>query len=218
MMCWLCQLIYWWGVGISTSDLTQRSGLITHITSDLVSAPKILLYCMEYYNMLTSSSAFSKRPIFFVPDHPIGRTCRIGTSELILGPRNFRFLQIFKPSFKWLGSYKFRQSLQNIKTLLNKLPASIWLWADNILSFFSVEGQSNRTRAVWTILLHQTCSLSTKNELRGRNQIRLDPVQLFCNSFCVQHKMVGDDHPFILQCLVYRKKGTVHHWGILTRP
>ncbi len=45
-----------------------------------------------------------------------------------------------------------------------------------------------------------------------------DPVQLFCNSFCVQHKMVGDDYPFILQCLVYRKKGTVHHWGILTRP
>jgi len=30
-----------------------------------------------------------------------------------------------------------------------------------------------------------------------------DPVQLFCNSFCVQHKMVGDDYPSILQCLVY---------------
>jgi hypothetical protein len=40
----------------------------------------------------------------------------------------------------------------------------------------------------------------------------------FCNSFCVQHKMVGDDYPFIIQCLVYHKKGTVHHWGILTRP
>jgi hypothetical protein len=53
---------------------------------------------------------------------------------------------------------------------------------------------------------------------RGRNQIRLDPVQLFCNSFCVQHKMVGNDYPFILQCLVYRKKGTVYHWGILTHP
>ena len=45
-----------------------------------------------------------------------------------------------------------------------------------------------------------------------------DPVKLFCNSFCVQHKMVGDDYPFILQCLVYRKKGTVHHWEILTHP
>jgi hypothetical protein len=30
-----------------------------------------------------------------------------------------------------------------------------------------------------------------------------DPVQLCCNSFCVQHKMVGDDYPSILQCLVY---------------
>ncbi len=29
---------------------------------------------------------------------------------------------------------------QNIKTLLNKLPLSIWLWADNILSFFSIKG------------------------------------------------------------------------------
>ena len=43
--------------------------------------------------------------------------------------------------------------------------------------------------------------------LRGCNQIRLvDPVQLFCNSFYVQHKMVGDDYLFILQCLVYLKK------------
>jgi hypothetical protein len=45
-----------------------------------------------------------------------------------------------------------------------------------------------------------------------------DSVQLFCISFCVQHKMVGYDYPFIIQCLVYRKKGTVHHWGILTHP
>ena len=50
--------------------------------------------------------------------------------------------------------------------LLNKLPASIWLWADNILSFFSIEGQSNRTRAIWTILLYQICSLSTKKKSR----------------------------------------------------
>ena len=34
-----------------------------------------------------------------------------------------------------------------------------------------------------------------KNKFRGRNQIRLDPVQLFCNSFCVQHKMVGERLP-----------------------
>ena len=46
-----------------------------------------------------------------------------------------------------------------------------------------------------------------KNTFQGRNQIRLDPVILFCNSICVQHKMVGDAYPSILQCLVYRKKG-----------
>ncbi len=48
MMWWLCHLISWWGVGLNTSDLTQRSGLITRITSDLVRCVKILLYCMEY--------------------------------------------------------------------------------------------------------------------------------------------------------------------------
>ena len=129
------------------------------------------------------------------------------------GPSNFLGTSILSNVGCEWDSFHVR-----FKTLLNKLPASIWLWADNILSFFSVKGQSNRTRAIWTILLHQTCSLSTKNKFRGRNQIRLDPVQLFCNSFCVQHKMVGDDYSFILQCLVYHNKGTVHHWGILTRP
>jgi hypothetical protein len=83
---------------------------------------------------------------------------------------------------------------------------------------FPSRDRATAPRAIWTILLHRTCSLSTKNKFWGRNQIRLDPVQLFCNSFCVQHKMVGDDYPFILQCLVYHKKGTVHHWGILTHP
>ena len=72
----------------------------------------------------------------------------------------------------------------NVKTLLNKLPASIWLWADNILSFFSIEGQSNRTWAIWTILCHQTCSLSTrKNIFRGCNKIRLDPVHYSATPF-----------------------------------
>ena len=70
-------------------------------------------------------------------------------------------------------------------------------------------------RAIWTLLLHRTCSLSTKNTFWGRNQIRRSTtiLQLL---ICVQHKMAGDDYPFILQCLVYCKKGTFHHWGILT--
>ncbi len=114
------------------------------------------------------------------------------------------------------GAASWREGGTNVKRYLINYPHLSE--ANNILSFFSVEGQSNRTRAIWTILLHRTCSLSTQNNFRGRNQIRLDPVQQFCNSFGVQHKMAGDDYPFILQCLVYCKKGTVHHWGILTHP
>jgi hypothetical protein len=30
------------------------------------------------------SSAFCKRPNFSVPDHPIGRTCRFGTSKFFV--------------------------------------------------------------------------------------------------------------------------------------
>ncbi len=48
MMWWLRHLMSRWGVGLNTSDLTQQSGLITRIASDLVRHAKILLYCMEY--------------------------------------------------------------------------------------------------------------------------------------------------------------------------
>ena len=39
----------------------------------------------ELKTLLTLSSAFSKRPNFSVPDHPIGCTCGIGTSEFFGG-------------------------------------------------------------------------------------------------------------------------------------
>jgi hypothetical protein len=35
------------------------------------------------------SSAFCKRPIFSVPDHPIGHTCGIGTSDFFSGTKKF---------------------------------------------------------------------------------------------------------------------------------
>jgi hypothetical protein len=46
MMWWLCHLISQSGVGLNTSDLTQGSGLITRIASDLVRRPKntLVLY------------------------------------------------------------------------------------------------------------------------------------------------------------------------------
>ena len=43
MMWWLCHLISRRGVGLNTSDLTQWSGLITRIASDLVRHAKITL-------------------------------------------------------------------------------------------------------------------------------------------------------------------------------
>ncbi len=46
MMWWLCHLISQLGVGLNTSDLTQWSGLITRIASDLVRRTKntLVLY------------------------------------------------------------------------------------------------------------------------------------------------------------------------------
>ncbi len=46
MMWWLYHLIFQCGVGLNTSDLTQRSGLITCIASDLVRHAKntLVLY------------------------------------------------------------------------------------------------------------------------------------------------------------------------------
>jgi hypothetical protein len=43
----------------------------------------------EFKTLLTLSSAFSKKPSFSVPDHPIGRTCGIGTSKLFFGTKKF---------------------------------------------------------------------------------------------------------------------------------
>ncbi len=49
MMCWLCQLISRWGIGLNTSDLTQRSGLFTCIASDLVRCAKSTLVLYGVY-------------------------------------------------------------------------------------------------------------------------------------------------------------------------
>ncbi len=42
------------------------------------------------YFFITLSSAFSEKPKnFFVPDHPIGRACEVGISELNFGTKKF---------------------------------------------------------------------------------------------------------------------------------
>jgi hypothetical protein len=64
----------------------------------------------EFKTLLTLSSALSKRPN--LRDQAIQSAVRASRyKQVFLGPRNFRILQIFKPKFKWLGSYEFHQSL-----------------------------------------------------------------------------------------------------------
>ncbi len=57
-----------------------------------------------------SSSAFSKRQKFFCAGPSNWSYVRNQHKQVFWGPRNFRILRIFKPPFKWLGSYKFRWS------------------------------------------------------------------------------------------------------------
>ena len=114
-------------------------------------------------------------------------------------------MESMAPLKRGKGSYSERK--KRYKRYLINYPHLFDNGQTIFLSFFSVKGQSNRTRAIWTILIHRTCSLSTKNTFRGRNQIRRSRTTILQLLICVQHKMAGDDYPFILQCLVYRKKG-----------
>ncbi len=58
MMWWLCHLISRWGVGLNTSDLTQQSGLITHIATDLCRARQ-KYPCTVWNNRPTTSQGDS---------------------------------------------------------------------------------------------------------------------------------------------------------------
>jgi hypothetical protein len=64
----------------------------------------------EFKTLLTSSSAFSEKPKKFCTRPSNWSYVQNRHKEVFLGPRNFCILQIFKPPFKPLGSYKFRQS------------------------------------------------------------------------------------------------------------
>jgi hypothetical protein len=66
----------------------------------------------EFKTLLTLSSAFSERPIFFCT-RPSNRSYVQNRHKRVffLRPRNFCILQNYKPPFEGLGSYEFRQSL-----------------------------------------------------------------------------------------------------------
>ncbi len=79
--------------------------------------------------LLSSSSAFCEGQFFFVPGHPIGHTCGIGTSKKIRSQK-FSILQsfFFKPSCKRCGFYEFCQSLLSINSCLVPDSGSMLKW------------------------------------------------------------------------------------------
>ncbi len=77
------------------------------------------------------SSAFSKRPNFSVPDHPIGRTCGIGTSEFFLGPRIFLHSANLQATIQTAG---FLRVL--LKSSFKKLLLGTGLWQHTKMSTF----------------------------------------------------------------------------------
>ncbi len=87
--------------------------LLTEETPLLIFLP-LLQVCLghfEFKTLLMSSSVFSKRPIFFCTRPSNWLYVRNRYKRVFLGPRIFCILQIFKPPFERLGSYKFCQSL-----------------------------------------------------------------------------------------------------------
>ncbi len=138
---------------VSFSDLTSTS-----MTAD---APK-----SSYSQTLTTETCHPRRYEWWAMTENLGLVhlkLRISLREqTTLIPRKFassatRIARIFDLLSRQLARLKSSfqdKAYTNVKTLLNKIPVSIWLWADNILSFFSVEGQSNSTRAMWITSCH----------------------------------------------------------------
>jgi hypothetical protein len=87
--------------------------LIEKSTTLSLSNPCLLfsLGHFEFKTLLMLSSAFILRPN--LRDQAIQSAVRASQYKqfFFLGPRKFCILRIFKPKFKLLGSYEFRQSL-----------------------------------------------------------------------------------------------------------
>ncbi len=126
-----------------------------------------------------SSSTFARGQNLHVPDHPIGCTWGIGTSRFFLGPRNFRLLQIFKPPFKWLGSYKFLQSLlsRNSCLVLDSGNTPKWVPPSSLQmgwSTMSARKGSYPTSRPFHTYLRLTSSRPRKNLKFSRSSFRMD--------------------------------------------
>jgi hypothetical protein len=75
------------------------------------------------------SSVFCKRPNFFVPDHPIGHTCKISTSEFFSGTKKFLHSANLQATIQTAG---FLQVL--LKSSFKKLLLSTGLWQHSKMS------------------------------------------------------------------------------------
>ncbi len=91
----------------------------------------------EFKTLLTSSSAFSKRPKYFCTK-PSNRSYVRNRHKpaFFLGPRFFCILQIFKLPFKQLGSYKFHQSLLSRNSCLVPDSGSMPKWVPPQVSWW----------------------------------------------------------------------------------
>ncbi len=91
----------------------------------------------EFKTLLKSRSAFSKRPTFYVPDQPIGRTCRIGTSEFSLGTKKFLHSANLQATIQTAGFLRLPPKSSFKKLLLD---TGLWQHAKMSTSLKSLDG------------------------------------------------------------------------------
>ncbi len=85
-----------------------------------------------------SSSAFSKKPKnFFVPDHPIGRTCKVGISELNFGTKKFLHSANLQATIQAAGFLQVPAKSPFMKLLLG---TRLWQYAKMSTSLKSPDG------------------------------------------------------------------------------
>jgi hypothetical protein len=83
----------------------------------------------EFKTLLTSSSAFSKRPTSSVPDHPIGCTCGISTSKFFGETKNFLHFANLQSTIQTAGSLRVL-----LKSSFKKLLLGTRLWQHTKMS------------------------------------------------------------------------------------
>jgi hypothetical protein len=91
-----------------------------------------------------SSSAFSKKPkINFVPDHPIGRTCKVGISKLNFGTKKLSHSANLRATIQAAGFLRVPPKSPFKKLLLG---TGLWQYAKMSTSLKSPDGLKDAER------------------------------------------------------------------------